>query len=185
MTCVGKPEAPWLCITIDDVGVATSATVVIAVLTASLFILQYRQHRHAKRVSNANYQLALFDKRIETFYMVRKIMTNYFRDGQPSFEDAMKLRSHSQTAVFLFPDDVVELLNEMADKAVRHHTLSKKWEPLRARAFSGQLLSNEEEKAKDEALDSMHEIEDWFLELTRSSRLSDTVNKHLKLPEKL
>lgn len=185
MTCIEPNGRLAVCLEVTDLNATTFATILIAVLTFCVFVLQFLQHRHDKRVSNANYQLALYDKRLETYFAVRKVMANFFRDGQPSIKDAFELRNHAQTAKFLFPPDVICFLEEIATKAFDHNHQQTIWEPLRKRAFEGDELSEDEIVRKEAALKAKHEIEDWFLELVRSSKFSDVIDPHLKLPDSL
>ncbi len=185
MSCIEPNNGFVLCWDITDVGAATYATIIIAVLTLCVFVLQYRQHRHNKIVTNANYQIALFDKRMETYHEVRQVMTNFFRDGQPSLNDAFKLRNHAQTARFLFPTSVISFLETIADKAFEHHKHGIIWEPLRKRSSKGEELTEQEIVKRDSALDAKHEIEDWFLDLVQSAKFSNVIDPHLKLPDKL
>ena len=73
-------------ITVNELSATTIATSVIAMFTIALFILQFRQHRHSVKVNRANYQLALFDKRMETYSAIEEFLKTFWREGQPKLE---------------------------------------------------------------------------------------------------
>lgn len=185
MACVKPIEGYTFCINVSDISASTIATIIIALLTLSLFILQYKQHKHDKRVTSANYKLSLHDKRLETLLEIKGVLQNFFRKGQPSLEDAFRLQQHLQTARFVFPEEVTDFIEEMSSKALEHYKQTEIWEPLRKRAFDGEKLSAEENKAKEDALNKKHEIERWFIDLLMGTRLNDELDPYLMLPTTL
>nr|WP_321511651.1 hypothetical protein [uncultured Celeribacter sp.] len=185
MACAELADDYTFCIDVSDVTASTIATVIIACLTFCLFFLQYRQHRHDKLVTNANYKLALHDKRLETLQEIKEVLGNLFRAGEPSLEDAFRLRQHLQTARYVFPGEVTDFIEEMSSKAFEHYKQVQIWEPLRKRAFNGETLSAHENKTKEDALAKAHEIERWFFDLARGTRLNDKLDPYLMLPTTL
>ncbi|MGX1495568.1 hypothetical protein ACSSV1_000589 [Labrenzia sp. MBR-25] len=172
-------------IQVTDLSATTLATIVIALFTIAMFILQYRQHAHSKSVAHANYQLALYEKRIAIFFQIEDALRQFMRDGRPSFEEAAKLRYNARLAHFLFPPQPLKFVEELVTRALRHRVCDRVWEPLRERSFNGEELSPEEITRRDEALKEMHEIEDWFHAQIENSRLQSEFEPFLKLPETL
>jgi hypothetical protein len=185
MPCVEPTEGIAVCLNVSDISAATWATVLIAILTSFVFLLQILQHRHNRRVTNANYMLALHEKRLETFFAIRGVMNRVFRDGKPTIEDAFRLREQAQTAKYLFPEDVIHLLEEIADNAHEHHRQHQIWQGLRKRATEANNLTDDETKAQKEALDEKYKIEKWFFDLIQGTELNDVLDPYLVLPDSL
>jgi len=166
-------------------AIAALSTVIIVVVTVSQFILQRKKHQHEIEVANANYQVALFEKRIETVFSIEQMMGEFFKTGRPSVEAALKLRYQVRHADYLFPEKSLGFIKELIDKAFEHQRAKDRWEPLRERAYNREELTDGEEKEKVEALAEMHRLERWFLEQCREERLKAEFDQYLKLPESL
>lgn len=161
------------------------ATCVIALFTVALFILQAWQHQHDKKVAGANYKLALFDKRMETYRHIEQFIGEFLREGGPPIEAALKLRYETRSAHFLFPDQPLKFVEEIVEKSFKHSLAKSEWEPLRARAWGGEELSGEETKKKKAHLKDQHDIEDWFIQQLNEGRLKAEFDPYLALPETL
>ncbi len=58
---------------ISDPQAGTMANIAIACVTVALFVLQFRQHSHNKKIANANHKIALFDKRSQTLFDIEDL----------------------------------------------------------------------------------------------------------------
>ena len=168
---------------ISDLQAATIANLVIAGVTIALFVLQYRQHLHSKKIANANHKVALFDKRTEVFFDIEEFFRGFYREGRPSAESAAQLRYKARNAHFLFPDKPLQFVEEITRKAFEHNQANIVWEPLRARAFAGEELTPQEVETKDAALGKMHDIQNWFIQQMEDGRLQREFEPYIKLPE--
>lgn len=161
------------------------ATVAIAAFTAGLFILQFRQHEHDKVVARANYQLALFDKRMALYSEIDDFLIKFSQDGKPDFKEAMRMRYNADAARFIFQDGPIKFLDEIAERAKLHYFANRKWEPLRERAWNKEELTEEENKKKENYLAQMQEVEDWFHDQLAEFRLVKEFEPYLRLPDSL
>jgi len=174
-----EPE-PTIIITI-----ATIATVVIALFTIAMFILQWRQHTHDKKVSNADYKLKLYDKRLSFLLYVESFFQNVMRDGKPQFQDALQLRNQVRFAKFLLPQIATNYFDEIVRMAFLHQEKYLIWEPLRKRSWEGEDLSPEEQDSRDKALTEIHDIQKWYFDQFENDEYINIFNKYLQLPNEL
>ena len=159
-----------------------AATFAIAIFTVVLALLQWWQVSHSKKVARANYIATLHSKRMEVFFEIEKFLHSFYRDGRPSLEDAARMRSNLRTAHFLFPEEALSFIDEMFEKTGKHYVAYNDWEPLRARAFAGEPLTEKEGKKMEASLAVMHEIERWFHDQVENKRHFNDLGPFLKLP---
>lgn len=159
------------------------ANEVIAAFTICLFFLQWRQHSHAKKLNRANYRLALFEKRMQTFFHIEEFFKEFNRDGKPSIEAAVRLRYNARTAHFLFPPHPLKFVDEIVTRSFEYYRAQLAWEPLRKRAWEGEQLTPEEVAAKKKHLEDMHEQQGWFHAQGEAERLQKEFAPYLLLPE--
>jgi len=159
------------------------ATLAIAVFTIALFILQFFQHRHDKKVARANYKLALFERRMEIFNAIEDMFSQFWRDGRPPLDAAVKLRHAARNAEFIFPEKPLQFIEEIIEKSFEHRKATLNWEPLRKRAYDGEVLSKNEVRHKKLALAERQVVESWFHQQTEDKRLKIEFGPYLKLPE--
>lgn len=101
----------------DVLAIATTgATTVIALFTIAMFVLQFRQHQHDKKVANAKYKFALFDKRLQVYYTIEKFIREFWKHGRPTMDATRELRFNARTAHFLFPKQVLSFVDELVEK---------------------------------------------------------------------
>jgi len=161
------------------------ATVVIALFTVALFGLQFLQHRHDKKVSRANYALALYEKRLEVYFEIERFLGAFLHEANAPVEAAIDLRLKCRNARFLFSDKPLAFIDELFKKSFALTRAEEKWEPLRARAFGGEKLLPDENLELEDALNERREIRDWFNEQILQGRLAAEFDPYLKLPESL
>ena len=161
------------------------ATCMIAVFTVALFALQYSQHRHDKKIANANYKMALFDKRMQFYYAIEEFFKEFWREGGPPIEAAVKLRFEARTAHFLFPKEPIKFIEELVQKSFEHQNAKIRWEPIRKKAWEGEELSAEETAQKEKLLNEMRAVERWFHQQTEEGRLQAEFEPFLVLPDTL
>jgi hypothetical protein len=162
-----------------------TATCIIAGFTVGLFILQWFQHRHDKKVANATYKVTLFEKRMAVYFEIEKNLQEFMREGGPPMEATLALRYNARNAHFVFPKEAIAFVDELVEKGFEHHRAELKWEPLRKRAWEGEDLSDQENEALQNALDKKHEIEDWFMQQVQDKRLEAALGPYLILPSAL
>lgn len=158
------------------------ATVVIAIFTVVLAGLQWLSWQHNKFVSRANYLVIMHDKRMHVYNAAVEFLKIFMRDGEPNLEDAMALKGKIRNADFLFPEEALGFFEEMVSKSIEHKNAYDRWEPLRARAFDGEVLTAEEQEQKEQALADKMEIERWFLEQITNNRVRTELGPYLKMP---
>lgn len=161
------------------------ATCIIAGFTIALFILQWLQHQHDKKLANANYKVTLFDKRMEVYFEIEKNLQEFLCEGGPPMGSTLALRYNSRNAHFVFPKQAIAFVDELVQKGLEHHRAERQWEPLRARAWAGEDLSENEKEVLKAALDKKHEIEDWFVQQVENKRLEAVLGPYLILPSSL
>ena len=162
---------------------ATLSTIIIAAFTAALFKLQSRQHRHEKAVRQAHYKLALFDKRMEVYFALEEMLRGFLKAGHPPFEDVRKLMHETRNADFLFSGELLTFLQEIIDKSLEYHRLSKSWEHLDNKSAATADMTEEEKLEHKKAQDKMGEIAIWFARIVDNDRLKQELGPYLKLPE--
>ncbi len=86
-----------------------------------------------------------------------------------------------RNAHFLLPEEGMILVDEMVKKTAQWEVAHSVWEPLRARAWAKEELSDEENSKKEGALKKMHEIQDWFWK-EAAKRIQENFEPYLKLP---
>ena len=170
---------------VTDLLAGTWPTVVIAFVTFAMFVLQYYKNHHEKKVQRANYQLALFEKRMEVYSEIQEFLHLFMRDIKPSIEQMFKLRKNTENAHFLFPKTTLNLINEIADKSISYRYYERVSEPLRERAFNGENLTEEEMEKKEISLNKMRQIESWFNQQIEGNRLRKEFERFLSLPDSL
>jgi hypothetical protein len=166
--------------------VAVFATCVIAFFTIALFVLQFLQHRHEKKVSRANYALALYEKRLEVYFEIEQFFSVFFREGRVTSDAVSNLRHKCRNARFLFPDKPLAFVDEIVEKSFQLGRAEFRWEPLRERAEHDRgVLSPKERENLEDALNEMHGIASWFRDQINQGRLAAEFDPYLKLPESL
>lgn len=162
-----------------------AATVVIAIFTAMLVVLQWQSWCHSKIVSRANYQVTLHDKRMDVFNAVEEMLHCFSAHGQPKIEYVQKYRKRIQSAHFLFPPDALSFANEIMDQSLEHHMAHIRYEPLRERAWNRELLTEVEERQLNLNRKRMQEIERWFHVNIENRRVLSEFSPFLNLPANL
>ena len=74
-----QEQANLAFIVVTDLLAGTWATVVIAFVTIAMFVLQHFKNQHEKKVQRANYQLALFEKRMEVYSEIQEFLHLFMR----------------------------------------------------------------------------------------------------------
>lgn len=161
------------------------ATIVIAVFAIVAVRVQWKQNSNAQKIANANYILALHDKRLEYLEKVETYLFQFMREGKPSLEDAVKLRNEIKNARYIFPEQAMHYVKELVDKSAEYHSAYLVWEPLRERSWHGENLSEEEESHKISSLEKMHTITKWFVQQIENEHLRTELDKYLRLPASL
>jgi hypothetical protein len=160
-----------------------SATVVIALFTVVLVLLQSWQLHHQRKVARVNYLVTLHDRRMEVFNAIEDMFAEFWREGQPPLDAAMKLRHATRNAEFVFPEGPLQFIEEIVKKSLEHKRATNRWEPLRARAYAGEELSPNEISQKDAALNERSTVEGWFHLQSKEGRLKHEFGPYLRLPK--
>jgi hypothetical protein len=159
------------------------ATIVIATFTVVLVLLQGWQICHQRKVARVNYLVTLHDRRMDVFNNVEDMFGEFWREGKPPVDAAIKLRHATRNAEYIFPDGPLQFIKEIVAKSFEHKRATNRWEPLRERSFAGELLSDEETVQKETALAERISIEDWFHQQNDNGRLKREFGPYLTLPE--
>lgn len=170
-------------ICISDLTASTLANLVIAAFTVALVGLQIFKNRHEKSVARANYKLSLYEKRMEVYLRIDSFLQDTVRNGKPSIEKSWELRYNLRLAHFLFPKKPLEYVEMLHKNAVKWKEQELTWEPLRQRMVTEDPTVTDEERVKAQAaLDSMQEIQVWFLAQLAEERLPREFEPYLRLP---
>jgi len=159
--------------------------VVIACFTILLFFQHCSQLRHDKRVSRANYALALYEKRLEVYFEIEKILNVFLREARVPLDASTSFRRNCRNARFLFPEGPLEFVAELFEKSLDLECAQDEWEPLRARANRDGALSPADKEAEAHARKKMHDVQHWFRDQINLGRLAAEFDPYLKLPESL
>ncbi|WP_169568163.1 hypothetical protein [Sneathiella limimaris] len=144
----------------DYVMAVSSAT--IAVFTVSQFLLQFRTHRLSRRLFFAKRDEALFEKRMEVYQAVIHCFDCFLREGKPN-EDAVRQANFlCRQLEFILDEEQIDYIKEISEQSTDFFINQNLREPLRARAFAGEDLSEIEREQKDSYLRKMQEIRTWF-----------------------
>lgn len=161
------------------------STLVIAAFTAALFVLQRKQHKHDIEVADANYRLALHDKRLEVLSAVEEFVADFYRSGDPSLDKAAEMMFRLRDADLLFPKDALEPIKEFKRQAGRYYVLKSRVDHLRGIIATEVYDGTESEEARaerrdkeveeayrevSEKLDKMHDIQRWVVDRTDGQR---------------
>ena len=162
------------------------ASVTIALLTVGLFVLQWRQHAHDKKVANANHRLALHDKRLEVIIAVEEFLSDFYKTGEPDMYKASTMMFRLRDADLLFPEEALTSIKEFRSQAGKFYVLKQRVEHLQKTEMSGSVVysvadgpPSDEELAKRREIasaeisdkrDEMHEISTWILAQSEGQR---------------
>jgi len=168
--------------TIAATAISTVATVIIAGFTVSLFFLQRQQHRHDRLVSNANLQLALFERRIRVVDAVRSFLDEFLKAGRADVEKISDLDLEARYAKFLFPEHITNWINELRQMAIECNYHQDMWESLRATSYEEEKLDADTEAQKKKHFAAMREIKKRFVDQVNNDRLTAEFGPYVKLP---
>ncbi|MGM0585014.1 MAG: hypothetical protein ACQEUZ_10230 [Pseudomonadota bacterium] len=167
---------------VQNIRVETYLAGTAAFATVGIFVNQWLKNRFERQLARENWKLQLLKKRLELYRGLRAIAADFWREGKPNVQLVQKVRSESSEALFLFPEELTEFLEELVRHSAEHQVAESCWGPLRARADAGEKLSDQEEAEKKEWLSKKHEQERWFFENLKSEALEERLAPYLKIP---
>lgn len=169
---------------IDKQEAMAFLTSAIALFGLFTWLTQLEKNDTDKRVANANYQLALFDKRLEAFLALRLYFAQVNVKGEPetkAFFDLMEVFSRLQ---FLLPKKQKEYFYETIEKSRLYRAKHQSRKTLIDKQKHGTHLSVQENEKMKTLLQEMYEIQDWTFEQFDDDKFK-VFDEILNMPEDL
>lgn len=171
-------------------GLLGAATLIVVVITyfaqkgmAKQTIEQMEQQNLLSgKIANANYMLALHDKRLKTYHHFNdakiKFLTNDSRDPEiiEAFQNAVK------DAEFVYDVGMNKRLRDLAGTAATLHTIALRLERLQIQKENNQW-SSQKETEQQEAFADYSDFAEKVFDMLRSDEMRKAFDKHLMLPD--
>lgn len=139
------------------------------------------QTRIALASARANYQLALFEKRIHVYNQLNDIAYELHTEGSVTRELQRRIRDTAETARFVFGDDVSGWLADVSNKSFNALRKQLRIDRLVAKA-NERMLKKEEVETQHKLIDEVHEIETQLYDDLSSKKIEAMIEPHLRLP---
>jgi hypothetical protein len=99
--------------------IITILTIIIAIIMACIAYQQYR-------VNFLNLQWNLYDRRLAVVKTVREFIGVILQKAHADYNTCLKFLNDASEALFLFPDEVQDYINELYKKSIELEGLHKK-----------------------------------------------------------
>jgi hypothetical protein len=140
-----------------------------------------QQTRLAIVSTKANYQLALYEKRLAVYTQLDDIAFELSSAGTVSADLQRKIRSSTEAARFVFADDVAGWLRDVSQQSFNAMRFQSRIERLNEkRAQSG--LNEQETEKHGELVDHVTAIEMLLYDELASEKIDNLLTPYLKLP---
>lgn len=142
------------------------------------------QNALSKTIANANYRLALHEKRLSVYVRLQQCASQLISQG--TIDDAARREIHQATedAKFVFGDDVMDYTDRLMVRSFEIMRREFKRQRLSQKIDRG-VATEEDTTAWNQVIDEIHSLENWFLENLTYGRLDEVFSPTLKLPENI
>lgn len=141
-----------------------------------------KQNDLAQRAAKANYKLSIYDKRISVYVTLKNITARIIAAGTIDEETRDLIYEATESAHFVFGDDVGEYVNNLKDKSNELYVANFTFDYLERKRQKVGLNADGEIKM-DEVIDKMQELDKWFMENMTYEILEERFTSSLKLPD--
>lgn len=170
---------------VQSASAAHWATVVIAALTVVLIGIEVCNIRRSIKVQKTRNNLDLFDRRINIILPIEQWLNDAVTGDGPDAWELRNLQHDLRHAKYLFDERDLDFLEEWHKKAIEFSAKSREWEPLRDRAYrlGEHTLSADEKKEKEEALNKMNAVRDFFDKERKDNRIDEKLGGYMEVSE--
>lgn len=172
-------------------GFLSLATFVVVVITyfaqramAKQTIAEMKdQNRLSGRIANANYQLALFDKRLKAYHHFVEAKNRLITDESKNPAIVQALENALREAEFVYDESMTKQLLGLANDATTLGLISLRIEHLHERKDKELQWSEADEDRLREAYEDYMITSQAVNKMLGDKELVDAFNKHLMLPQ--
>lgn len=151
-------------------------------VTEAQLKLIHEQNRLSHRAAQANYKLAMHEKRLSVYFRLKELALVLNSRGSLDRSERDNLERAAEDARFIFDDDIMKYVNALRynSEKLSHAIMKVTW-------FQHQAEQRELQETQKAELDrSQEDIEQlgaWFLDKLQSPIIVDVFELSLKLPD--
>ncbi len=168
------------------------APITFLIVVCSL-LLQDRQMRQAvddmrtqtglnKQIAQANYKLALHEKRLAVYGKLRDCAFDVVMHGTVTKETRLAINAALQDAKFVFGNEVLDYIQSLTIKSHEHMKANALTSRLNGKRDRVGNLTETEHEQWEKAVDIEHSLEQWFYDNLTDEIIDDKLAPHLILP---
>ncbi|MCP1200175.1 hypothetical protein [Notoacmeibacter sp. MSK16QG-6] len=147
------------------------ATIVIAVFAIVAVCVQWKQNSNAQKIANANYILALHDRRLEFLIAVEKCIAEIATKDQPGFDIAAKLYHQPKNHRYILPGKAQKHVKEIMNRAFEYDQARRELEN-----------TGRDDPSRQQRQIEVTEKLKWFADELDKERLRTELSPYLTLP---
>jgi len=127
---------------------------IIATYVAYVGVQQYQ-------LAKAKFKMDMFQKRFDIFKAVEVYIGETINNKKGTWETLTKFNDSTETASFIFDDDVMKLINDLDNKGRNLIVLQEQFEPLPVGPERSELFAKKD-KIMMQLWDIKPKLKDWF-----------------------
>ncbi|UXS04510.1 hypothetical protein [Agrobacterium tumefaciens] len=151
------------------------------VIDAQLALIK-TQNKFSHRAAQANYKLAIHDKRLSVYLKLKECANKMLSSGTIEEPTHTLIYEALEGATFVFGDDVTKYVAGLRDKSNEFYRADFKLKFLGTKQRNA-TITEAQKKEVDKLIDDMTDIERWFLENMTFQILEEKFASSLRLPE--